>query len=687
MRPDPLRASRPLLALVLTAACGGSSDVICPAVNGTLAYFDPELAALGDNEALHWLAYPFPADHRRTETGTIDLSDFPEQYDILGDYAVYGTEQLDGFGTHSPIYVAFTAVLDTAELPVDPGAFLEATAPIQLVDITVGSPEYGTRRPLRWRYFTVDGTWVQPNTLAVAPEWGFGLRERTTYALIITTAVNDADGRSLTQPPLLNHLLGGEAPASCGGPTTGTLYEQLGPLRDLLDREGIAIATVAVATVFTTQTITAELAAIYDQIQNDLPAPALDDAGWQERGGPGIYWEERELQWTQAVDDRVSYWVMEGRYDSPNYQTGDIPYTSLAHGGGFNTVAGEPAVDHWESLRFVLTIPRDPPPDAGQCYPIVEYAHGTTGSAEGFVTHTGARNAARGLATIGIDQPLHGLRWSESSNETKVSLYSFNFLNPASARTMFRQSAIDTFALTRFIRAALIVPAAKSPTGEPICFDGDRISLFGHSHGGISGAIAGAYESGINHWVLSGAGGGLSITMLQRNDVYADPKALIEAILPLAPDEELDQMHPVVGLIQLLSELTDPINYSPYWVRWDDLTPPRSFFITSGLLDESTPHQTATALSVAARIPIVKPIATPVPSFSWAEIPYADAPLSANVAGQTAGFMQWGNDGGDASHFVIFDRPEAINASMRFLQSAAYEGGAVLERDPDANVR
>ncbi len=178
-----------------------------------------------------------------------------------------------------------------------------------------------------------------------------------------------------------------------------------------------------------------------------------------------------------------------------------------------------------------------------------------------------------------------------------------------------------------------------------------------------------------------------STNVLSRNDVFANPKVFIETLLVFPEGEELHEMHPVTGLMQLVVEITDPINYSPYWLDLDTFAPPREFFMTSGELDHATPHRTATAMALAARIPVIEPVAIPVPPFIYAGLPYASSPLSNNVSGKTAGFMQWAADGLDASHWVAFSRREAINAHMRFLESAAYEGGAVLERVENANVR
>lgn len=271
-----------------------------------------------------------------------------------------------------------------------------------------------------------------------------------------------------------------------------------------------------------------------------------------------------------------------------------------------------------------------------------------------------------------------------------MRVMSFNYLNPASVRANFRQAAIDTFSLSRFVRESLMVPASKSPTGAEICFDSSRVSYFGHSQGGITGALAAAFESDTGPWIFSGAGGGIAITAMERND-FVNIKELLKFLLYIADtDEPMTEMHPTVRLLQTLGEVTDPLNYSPAWFSRTLISPPHDIFITSGVHDTATPVRSANAMAVAARIPIVAPVAVPIPEFDWLGLPAATAPVSANVDGNTAGFMQWTNDipGNDySSHFVIFNRPEAINASMRFLESAAYEGGPVLERVVGADVR
>jgi hypothetical protein len=382
---------------------------------------------------------------------------------------------------------------------------------------------------------------------------------------------------------------------------------------------------------------------------------------------------------------------MEGRFDSWNYQSGEVPYA--VEGGGLNMADGAPAPARSERLRFVLTIPKTPPAGGG-CYPIVEVAHGTGGDAYSFYDDgTAGRLAARGMAGIGLDQPLHGLR--KEGKDFDENEMSFNYLNPESSRANFRQSAIDTFALTRLIQRSLWVPADISPTAQEMCFFGKGIGFFGHSHGGLTGAIAAAFEHDIGSWVFSGAGGGLGITVTERKDIV-DVREAITQLLGLGADEPLSEQHPVMTLIQLLVDVTDPINYAPYWIDRDTYGQPVNVMLTSGLHDEETPHRTARALALSARIPAVAPLAIDLPEYGWAGIPIASAPVSLDAPALsdaktvTAGFLQFKNDIDipDAdSHFLIFYRPEAIHASMRFLQSGVIEGRAVIERDPNADAR
>lgn len=188
--------------------------------------------------------------------------------------------------------------------------------------------------------------------------------------------------------------------------------------------------------------------------------------------------------------------------------------------------------------------------------------------------------------------------------------------------------------------------------------------------------------------MLSGAGGVLSTTLVERKQPV-DSQSLIEAMLALPSDEPLTELHPASTLIQTIVDVTDPANYSPYWSARADFGAAVSVMMTSGLHDEDTPYHTADSLALAGLLPFVAPTVADSPEFDASSIAVASAPVKANLASgaATGGLLQWTNDLPNPdydTHFVVFNRPEAIHASMRFLESNAFEGGASIERVPGA---
>jgi len=293
------------------------------------------------------------------------------------------------------------------------------------------------------------------------------------------------------------------------------------------------------------------------------------------------------------------------------------------------------------------------------------------------------------MAGIGIDQPLHGSR--NQGKTFDVDTATFNFANAKAARANFRQSAVDTFSLTRLLKNGITIPANISPSSEEICFNKENIGFFGHSQGGLSGSLAMAYEDDIKSWVLSGAGGGLTITILERKDTV-DFEALMTFLLQLDPGEKLSELHPTMLVIQSGVDVTDPIAYAPYWIQRNDHSGNKNILLTSGENDEQTPHRTGAALAVAARLPIVAPQELDILEYTLLGMDPIDAPVTGNIAGtHTAGFLQWPGYSNSANshvnHFLIFNSPEAINASMKFLRTTTTRDYPIIERDPDANVR
>lgn len=581
---------------------------------------------------------PWPTDARLTE-GTLDLEGFPNPHglSLIETYIDVG-QDIDGWGNNSPVYIAFDGPLDTEALP-DPEASMEPGSPLVLVDIDPYSPHWGERYPLQWHFTEAEGAYSPPYTLAASPLFGFPLRRATTYALIVTTDIAKPSSDF----------------AADAFDEDGSQADLYAPLKDSLFLLGLDEDEVAVATVFTTQDPVREMATMSRFVRDNIEVPNLS----------------QELQTKDTT--LLRFRTYEGSYLGPVFQHGERPYSD--EGGGFAFgEEGTPLIHSWDDMRFTVSTPiGGEPPEEG--YPIVVYAHGTGGDYDTFANEPDSLEVAAklseiGMVGIGIDQPLHGTRAPDGTN---ISIDTFNFENPESARANFRQGALDSIYLVRALTEHDTTFTLSD--GAQIPIDRDRVLFFGHSQGGLTGALALPFIGDqIDGAVLSGAGGGLAITVVEREDPI-DIAEVLTIVLGFEDDEELHELHPVVGLLQTLVEVTDPINYAPYWYAeqgdwdWHEST---SVLLTSGHYDAQTPYRTADALAAAGRLPLVEPDVTSPDSIFLRGLSVLSAPVATNTVGfdgddVTAALSQWD----DADHYVLFVEEEAADMYRDFLASAA----------------
>jgi hypothetical protein len=609
---------------------------------------------------------PYPNDWFRSNDGYIRMPGFlnPRNNSLIEDYLALVETELDGFSPNAPVYFRFDAALDPASLPQDPEASLAEDSALMIVNVDEDSPEYGRRTPVEWS-FTEEGTDFQPGMLlAIAPMSGFPLLPGTTYAVLVMDTVLDLNGDALGLPATLADILSG-----CGDQKLADIFYPL--LKEQLS-QGVPsdLSRVRAATVFTTSSPVEELQTIRDYVASEYPGGNLEG-------------ELIECHLKKMEND-VRVWWFEGRYLSPNFQSGDAPY---ANEGGeilFDPETGEPIVQKMEELQFSLAIPDGPMPESG--WPVAMISHGTGGDYDLWVR--GNRRTIlqeAGIAGLGIAQPLHGERGNFLA-DTLLEMYSFNFLNPGAARSNFRQSAIDTFALTAFLKSGKFVidksvctdwPSADKYDGpDVIRFDPERIYFHGHSQGGLTGSLAAAVEQDVKAWVLSGAGGKMTLTIMERKN--PDILGLVEAMVGV-PSSELHEYHPLFMLIQTLVDITDPVNYAPQWLIYPPTGLAQNLMVTTGFLDPYTPKSTAAALAVAARLPLIEPVAESVEGLDILGLSAFSRPASRTIRGPdghyaTAGFCQYPK--GD--HFPIFDDDDAIQMYQEFLRSAAYGDVPVL---------
>jgi pimeloyl-ACP methyl ester carboxylesterase len=597
-------------------------------------------------------AHPWPSDARKRPSGQLDLRAFPNptESSTLEDYVKIIGDETTAYSTSAAMYLSFTAPLDLSSLPPDPLAATVAGTPLELVDIDETSPARGTRHPIRTRFSEKATIYLPANTLTVMPPYGIPLEPDRKYALIARTGLRANDGAKLEPSVSVSRSMHEE----CLEDAPPRIAELFAPLRKFFADTGQDVDQVLGATVFTTQGVLREIRQL----------------GEIARAEPAMTLAEGELV---ALRPDVIY--LKGVVQMPSFQSGKLPYASIGDGGAIaKNAAGEPVVDHYERTRVGISIPRRRTtghtiPEKG--WPVVLYSHGTggdyTSTFDSAVADVLGRN---GIAVVGYDQTLHGPRDPTGSNP---DLTFFNLFNPIAARDNIRQGTADLTAMTTFLASgALMFP--KELTGEDdVHFDPDRIAFLGHSQGSLVAAPWIASEPRVKAVVFSGLGAILTITLLERKDIV-DFKGLLESLLKLPAEEPLEEMHPVLNLIQTFIDPADPISYASSYLA--DPPAQRDILQVEGFLDFASPARGQEAFSVAARIPLVSPQHRLPPAAELVGPAAMDAPQESNVNTKvgpaTYGLIQYPEE----THFPIFENADANARYVEFLRSALFDGRA-----------
>jgi hypothetical protein len=605
---------------------------------------------------------PFPNDLRLRADGTVDLSTYPRVTDpgtLVYQYVETFNTDMHGFGENSAIYFRFSGPIDDTTLPADANASVQDGATAFVVDVTQGSPTYGMKTPVQAHFVAVSYDFIGPNWVALLPFPGIPLREKTTYAAILTDGIKDTEGHSVGRDSDLDGALG----KSSSDPTMQAAIKAYKPLADWLATQGDLKKHLANATVFTTSDATSLMFALRKNIYDVVPAPTLDNLAYSKEDVAGVNQ------------------LYEATYAGPNYQQGTVPYSTM--GGQIVVDAnGVPMLDHMEnSLRLSLSIPEGTMPAAG--WPVVIYSHGTGGDYHSYIGDGSGHEAAKvtdangnviaQMAMLGTDQVLHGPRDPTGSNP---DLTFFNFQNPTGARFNPLQGALDDFQVLRLVKAINV--ASAPTTGVPIKFDPTKIYFKGHSQGSLTGALYLAAEPEVKAGILSGAGAVLILSLLNKTSPVNIPQ-LIGGILR----DPVDQYHPLLSLLQSYLEQSDPSNYGKYYFR----EPPdgfaaKSIYQSLGFIDTYAPVPNGKAQALCAGLQPINPMVTggEMDGLSLVNMTWGNAPTSNNVANMmaTGVMLEYVAPAGDDGHFVVFDVPAAVAQSNRFLATAAATGVAQL---------
>jgi hypothetical protein len=315
---------------------------------------------------------------------------------------------------------------------------------------------------------------------------------------------------------------------------------------------------IAVASVFTTQSVTAVLEKIRDQIELGTP-------GWADFAlGPG---GARAVYPLNALTDLQSV----RQTGTASFSTTTTPFLalSLTAPGAVGAVAfakyaspvyltaerhipveatrlGTPEVQDTEEIFFNLILPAVPPPASG--WPVAIYDQGSGENKEGGPFLVAATMAAHGIATIAINAVGRGLgalstlrllrgtgapislpaggRGIDTNGDGQITSTEGSFaLAPRGIirdRDARLQTAADLMQLVRVIQVGVDVDG--DGVGD---LDPSRIYYFGYSFGGNYGAVFLSAEQNVRAGVLMAPGG----PSLESNRLSPPNRASLGALL------------------------------------------------------------------------------------------------------------------------------------------------------------
>jgi dienelactone hydrolase len=621
-----------LAAFALCAACTSTPTGVTIAMHASSAP-----PAYGDT--------PFPTDAVRDGDHLSPIAGLDKVVGLHADLVVAHVAALDGFGLR-PLVEFF---VDGGDL--DPDSIADGTAALVALDT-------GDAIAMDWHYD------ADRHVLAGSPASGQVLREGTTYAAYVTTAL-----RTTTAAPLAR---------SIGLDELGQLGARWRGTADAVKQ--LAVPDLAGIAVFTTQHATAPLLAA---------RAAMDDRGVAP--APVIAFPDPSIIFSgQAQLDRLLGTATRAT-DGPRAgleRWGSDNPTGIAHdhvgviGSGTITIVrfrgddvgtngpedrtfqidpttGIPRVIAVETIPITFILPAAPPPATG--YPVVIYGHGL-GAGRDALEAFAEPITSQGYALVGIDMFGFGSRYDATDNGNNLAgkpgftgdptlrdgfgdttglgtTFHFfeGFLDVAAVRDGIRQSALDLGRVVEGLRASDLDVSALGANAK---LDTSRIAYLGESFGTVVGTLFAATEPDIQLFVLDVPGGGILDLLLPASpEIGGVALPYIETIYK--PSTQVDRWNPLIGLEQAVVDGGDPLSYAPH-VLADRFTigtralGPRSVVCIEVVGDQVLSNRGTDALTRELGLSVLAP--NLAPPGGMAELA---SPAAANMDGQTAVLVQY----------------------------------------------
>ncbi|HEV7575052.1 MAG TPA: hypothetical protein VGO85_03335 [Caldimonas sp.] len=502
---------------------------------GFLSLFAPFVLADGvsvRNDVGNPAGAPFPSNRYTVFDGTqntlrrvrLPKPNCAVQVSDCQDIDVINT--LDGFSTQPRITVPFTGDIDVASVDSDT-IFL-----VNLGD-TLTLHGFGDR-------VGINQVLWDPATKTLVFESDQLLKQHSRYLLVITDGVHDSRGRKIK----------GEGWDDDDFSSGHDRDDYRRDLRDGVQFLRSARNRVVAASLFTTQSTSADLVKINHQIKHSTPAPVdfmignggtsravfpvatLAGVQFNRQTGTTVFTPGPVPTSALGVVPGAVGAVAYGRFRSPDYETAEkvIPPTG--------TLTGQPQPQGSNDLIVQVFLPAVQKPARG--WPVAIFGHGFGDSMYGAPWTVAATLASQGIATISINVVGHGGGSLGTLNVTRTTgtpvvvpaggrgidqdgngtidstegSSAVGAKNIVSSRDGLRQTVVDLMQLVRQVEAGMDVDGDGS-----VDLDAQRIYYSGQSFGGIYGTIFLGVEPSIKAGVPNVAGGSI-IEIVRLSPVF-----------------------------------------------------------------------------------------------------------------------------------------------------------------------
>ena len=421
------------------------------------------------------------------------------------DVAVLNT--LDGFNIQPRVSIPFSAAIDP---------FTVSSSTVFLVG--PGGHVVGINQAV-W----------EPAAKTLHVESDEQLAQDTTYLLVVSRGIRDANGEPLAETTFQHDLNFGQTKDAALKAYRKSLLDAL----PMALAGGVEEDQIAAASLFTTQSINAISTKIRSQLPGGtanfvlgtggertvFPLSGVSSVTFLRQTGTAPTFTGGTLYAPSLLFAGIGALAF-GTYDSPNYETAAEVIPAVG------TRTGVPAVQSVNHVQFTLWVPAGTEPAGG--WPVAIFGHGFTDSKNGAPTAVAGTLARSGIATIAINVvghgggplgtytvsrvgapsvvlPIGGRGIDQDGNGTIDSTEGVSAVGAQSLignRDGLRQTTIDLMQLVKVLKGGVDVDGDASPD-----LSTSRIYYAGQSFGGIYGVPLLGLEPDIRAGVPNVPGG------------------------------------------------------------------------------------------------------------------------------------------------------------------------------------